>query len=205
MAKKTKVIVDITRETDGEAVKKTETVIDKMTENATTFSHPTVPINTMKTDKDDFVDKTNKAQYGGVDETLAKNKAREIVNSNYRQDGNYVNSVTDGDKTKALLSGYELAKERTKPVLDDFELLNTKDTGVILVYCREKPKGLIVKMLQYAYDPMQQEGWMSGGVTRKIKKQIKNLKPGLRVWVRLAIVVDEDIIEYCDPISIIVT
>ena len=112
--------------------------------------------------------------------------------------------MTKGNKEKALLSGYELAKTRTVNIPEDFELVNDSP-GNILVYCRQRPKGLIVKMLQYSYDTTQPNGWNSGGVTRKIKKLIKNLTSGERVWVRLAVVTDEDTIAYCDPISIIVT
>ena len=201
---KTKVIVSIEKEIDSEAIVKSETVIDKMSTNSSTFPHPSVDIAIMKSDKDDFVDKVFSAQHGGVDETLAKNIAREIVNSNYQSNGNYVNAIIKGDKTKALLSGYELVKPRSKPQPEDFELVNMTTSGSILVYCRQKPKGFIVKMLQYSYDSKSPDAWQSGGVTRKIKKVINNLTPGQRVWVRLAIVEDEDIIEYGDPISIIV-
>ena len=205
MEEKAKVLVDITRDSDADAISKTETVIEKLGGSVVIYSSPIVPIATMETDKDDLINKVAKAQYGGVDETLAKNLAREIVNSNYRVDGNYVNSVANGNKDKALASGYELAKTRTKPVLEDFELQHQKTSGTILVYCRQKPHGLIVKMLQYSYEPNVPDSWKSGGVTRKIKKLIKNLTSGQRVWVKLAVVTDEDIIEYSDPISIIVT
>ena len=204
MSEKVKVNIDITQVSDADAVSKTETVIDKLTTNAATYPNPIVALDQMTTDKDDLILKVGLAQYGGVEETLAKNIAREIVNSNYRVDGNYVNGVANGNKEKALLSGYELAKTRTKPIPEDFELFNVTP-GTILVYCRQKPKGLIVKMLQYSYDTSQPNGWNSGGVTRKVKKLIKNLTSGQRVWVRLAVVTDEDVIAYCDPISIIVT
>ena len=199
-----KVIVDITKETDGDAILKTETVVDKMGDNAATFTNPTVALDQMTTDKDDLVAKSILAQNGGVEEIRAKNVAREIVNSNYRSDGNYVNSVAKGNKDIALLSGYEIAKTATKPIPEDFELVNASPQ-TILVYCRQRPKGLIVKMLQYSYDTSLPNGWNSGGVTRKAKKLIKNLTSGERVWVRLAVVTDEDTIVYCDPISIIVT
>lgn len=205
MEEKAKVTVDLSNCSDADAISKTETAIEKLTENVAIYASPIVPVATMKSDKDDLVNKVAQAQYGGVDETLAKNLAREIVNSNYRVNGNYVNSVANGDKTKALASGYELVKPRTKPVLEDFELVNQKINGSILVYCRQKPHGLIVKILQYSYEPQLETSWKSGGVTRKIKKIIKNLESGRRVWVRLAVVVDEDVITYCDPISIIVT
>jgi hypothetical protein len=205
MEEKTKVVVSITKENDAVAISKTETVIEKLGASSATYTSPTVPIATMEADKVDFVEKIAKAQHGGVDETLAKNLAREIINSNYRSNGYYVNSVAKGDKNKALISGYELAKPRSKAQLEDFELENQKETGNILVYCRQSPDDLIVKMLQYSYDPQHPETWQSGGVTRKIKKVIKNLVPGQRVWVHLAIVTNEDIIEYSDPISIIVT
>jgi hypothetical protein len=205
MEEKVKVIVDITHETDAEAIKKSDTVIEKLPGSSSTFPSPPVSIAAMTTEKVDFVEKMAKAQYGGVNETLAKKLAREIVNSNYRQNGNYVNMIANGDKSKAVSSGYELAKTRSKAIPEDFELENQKESGYILVYCRQKPKGYLIKMLQYSTDPGHESSWNSGGVTRKIKKVIKNLPVGQRVWVRLAIVVDEDIIEYCDPISIIVT
>jgi hypothetical protein len=204
MDEKTKVVVDITKETDADAVVKTETVIEKLGASSTTYPSPTVPVTTLETDKSDFVEKIAKAQHGGTAETLAKNLAREIINSNYRSDGNYVNSIAKGDKTKLLLSGYELAKTRTKPKPEDFELVNQSESGSIMVFCRQKPKGYIVKMLQFSSDPQLADSWKSGGVTRKIKKVIKNLPVGHRVWVRLAIVMNEDIVEYGDPISIIV-
>jgi hypothetical protein len=205
MSDYTKVNVNLSNETDNDAIVKTDTVIEKLTENHTVFTNPIVALDEMKTGRDDFETKLIKAQNGGVDETLAKNIAREIVNSNYRINGNFVNSICDGNKTKALLSGYELAKPRTIVIPDDFELVNRSTEGTILVYCRQKPKGFIVKMLQYTYTPSDDSSWKSGGVTRKIKKVIKGLTSGSRVWVRLAVVTDEDIIAYCDPISIIVT
>jgi hypothetical protein len=205
MGTKTKVIVDITKETDAEAIKKTEIVIENLGDASAIFTNPPVSILTMTADKDDFIEKTAKAQYGGTNDTLAKNLAREIVNSNYSQDGKYVNLISNGDKAKATVSGYELAKTPSKSLPEDFALENLKTSGSILVFCRQKPKGYIVKMLQYSTDPQDTESWKSGGVTRKIKKVISNLTAGQRVWVRLAVVTDEDIIAYGDPISIIVT
>jgi hypothetical protein len=205
MKQNTKVIINIDRDSDAIAIEKTEAVLDKMGQNAATFPFPTVPLSTMYDDKEDLIKKVALAQYGGIKNTLAKNEARRKVNNNYRANGNYTNSVIKGDKKKALLSGYILKKQRSKSKLPSFELKNLKDPGNILVICRSNPRGLLIKLLQYSYDPEIENSWEFGGLTRKVKKIIRNLVQGQRVWVRVAVVVDEEIIEYGDPISIIVT
>ena len=140
MSGKTKVIVNISKCNDADAIIKTDIVLDHLTENTVEFPNPTVSLSTMRTNKVDLEKKIVNAQYGGVEDTLKKNKARDIVNNNYRSNGNYVNSVINGSKAKALLSGYELAKQRSKSVKDVFELVNTKIPGQIIVYCRQSPK-----------------------------------------------------------------
>jgi hypothetical protein len=205
MAPITKVIINIERDSDAEAISKTEMVLGKMGKNTDTFPLPIVPLSQMNDDKENLIKKSIAAQHGGVQKTLAKNKARKKVNENYSSNGNYVNSVTKGDMDKALLSGYVLKKPRTKSELSDFELKHIGKPGCILVICRKNPPGLIVKVLQYSYDPEQENSWQRGGYTRNAKKIIKNLVSGNRVWVRVAIIVEEDIEVFCDPISIVVT
>jgi len=201
---KQKVIVDLSRETDGNAVIKTDAVIKGMTDNDN-FETPKISLVTMETDKADFITKAGKALHGSEADTLAKNEAREVLNSNYRIQGNYVNTTCDGDPTKGESSGFSLCKAKTIYNLPDLEARNGKDAGSIIVFSRANPKKLIARLIQISRTPQDAHSWTWGGVTRKQKKNITNLLVGVRYWIRVAVVVNEDIIDWSEPFSIIVT
>jgi len=201
---KAKVIVDIAKESDAQAIVKTNNAIVGLTGNAN-FTTPIIPLVDMTNNNDDFIDKIAKAHNGGTAETLAKNQAREIVNSNYRAEGNYVNSICKGDQAKAESSGFDLCQPKTKYLLPDLEAVNLPISGNIVVYSRINPKGLIVRFIQYSQTPSEPTSWLFGGLTRKQKKVIVKLPVGVRIWIRVAVVVNEDFLEWSEPFSIVVT
>ena len=201
---KTKVIVDLSRESDADAIIKTDEVLSKLAANVATYANPIITLLQMKHDRDDFEAKAIAAQHGGKEATTAKDLAREVLDSNYRVNGNYVNSVANGDKAKCLLSGYELAKVREKTVLADFEMQKGKNSGDVVIFCRQNPKKLIIKLIQCTYDPATESTWVLEAVTKKKKTSVKNKEAGKRLWARFALVMDENVFEYSDPISFIV-
>jgi hypothetical protein len=201
---KAKVIVDIAKESDAQAVIKTNNAIVGLTGNAN-FTTPIIPLVDMTNDNDDLIDKIAKAHHGGTAETLAKNQAREIVNSNYRAEGNYVNSICKGDPTKAESSGFDLCQPKAHYLPPDLEAVNLKIHGAIAVFSRAKPNGLIARFIQYTQTPSESASWLFGGLTRKQRKVIVNLPVGVRIWIRVAVVVNEDFLDWSDPFSIVVT
>jgi len=200
----TKVKVDLTKETDAEALKKTIAGLAGMTGNAHYGDSP-ITIEQWKTDKDDFSAKLAKAFRGSSADKLAKTTAREILDSDYRAIGNYINSVSGGDKIIAESSKFQLCKEKETENPPDLEARNLSTSGSIVVISRAKPKGLIARLIQYSYTPDDASSYVLVSVTKKQRKELANLAVGKRIWIRVAVVVDEDSIQFSPAFSIIIT
>ncbi len=204
MAAKAKLIVDITKESDAEALVKTDKVLKNLEEHSNIYINPTIPLVTMKGDRDNYENKLIAAQHGGKEATSAKKLARKLVNRNYSANGNYSNSVANGNKEKALLSGYELAKEHKAAVKAGFELGNGGTTGDVDVYCRFKPKMLIIKLIQCTYTPENESSWELCAATKKLKVTLRKKDVLKTLWVRYALVMNETVFEFSEPLSIFV-
>ncbi len=202
--KMTKVSVDISRETDAEVLRKSNNAFAGSSANLL-FPNLPVPSVQWKADISNYSDKLTKALHGSETDTLNKNLAREVLVSDYRVNGTYVNSICNGDKAKAETSGYEFYHEKAKDNPPDLEARNMSLSGAIKVISRAKPVGLIARLIQYSYTPSDANSWQWGGVTRKQIKNIVNLNVGQRVWIRVAVVNLESFVEWSEPFSIFVT
>ena len=198
-----KVIVDISHESDADATISTSNAINGLTGN-TFFTTPAVSLAAMKADNDDFIEKIALAEDGGKEATRVKNVARAKVNKNYRKQGNYVNTICDGDWEKAESSGFRLVHPRTPSSKVQLGAENTDVGGVILVFCYLNFKKLISRVIQITKTPEDAKSWNLVGVTKLQKHNVSNLTRGETYYVRLANVTDPNVIEFCEPFSIVV-
>ncbi len=198
-----KVIVDISHESDADATISTSNAITCLTTNPF-FTTPAVSLAAMKADNDDFIEKIALAEDGGKEATRVKNLARAKVNKNYRKQGNYVNLTCDGDWEKAESSGFRLVHPRTPSSKLQLGAENTNVGGVILVFCYLNFKKLISRVIQITKTPEDAKSWNLVGVTKRQKHNVSNLTRGDTYYVRLANVTDPNVIEFCEPFSIVV-
>ena len=198
-----KVKVNIVDETDADATISTSNAISGLTGNPF-FTTPAVTLVLMKSANDDLIAKIATAANGGKDEIRAKNLARDKVNRNYRKEGNYVNTECDGNWEKAESSGFPLVHPRTPGSKPQLGAENTKVGGVILVFCYLNFKKLISRVIQITKTPEDATSWDLVGVTRRQKHKVGNLTRGDTYYIRLANVTDPNVIEFCEPFSIVV-
>ena len=199
-----KIKVNISNKSDNDAAILTTNAINGLTANLN-FTTPAVSLATMTADNDDFILKIGKAEKGSVEDTRVKNIARAKVNKNYRKQGNYVNTICDGDADKAATSGFQFVRPYKKPSKLQLGAKNTKIEGEISVFCLLNFKKFISRVIQITKTPDDATSWDLVGVTRRQQHKVSNLDVGDTYYIRLANVTDPNVIEFCEPFSIIVT
>ncbi len=175
-------------------------------DNNGALNNPPVSANTLKTHRDTFVTANSNYSITHSDsDKLALETAREVLNSDYRVNGNYVNSIANGDLAICESSGYELCKPSSASQSKQTGASNTKVSGQIEVFYHMKMTNLISRLFQLTLTPSNEDSWKTKIVTRREKELISNLIVGQKYWVRIANVTEASVIEFEEPFSIIVT
>ncbi len=200
---KAKVVVNIENEPDAQASILTNNAIVGLTGNDN-FVTPAILLATMKSDNDDFILAIAKAENNGKDEVLAKNLARTKVDDNFRTQGNYVNTTCKGDWTKAESSGFPLCQPRTPGQKQQLGASNTNVAGKIMIFCYLKVTGLIARVIQITQTPEVENSWKLVGVSKLQKHFVSNLTRKSVYYIRLANVTDPNVIDFCEPFSIVI-
>ncbi|MEI8202390.1 MAG: hypothetical protein WCH34_05225 [Bacteroidota bacterium] len=200
-----KVIIDIKNETDSNAISLSNTAHEGLTNNSYFINLP-ILLATWKSHIDDLVNKIALAKYGDDEDIINKNKARDLVNSDWKQIAQNVNSVSNGDKVKAESSKMPIWEPKPKKKQKDEEAEDLEESGAIMVWSRTKPKGMISRLVEVTQTPDVASSWKLKAVTRRERVKIKNLPKDVRTYVRIAIVVDETVVDnYGDVFSVMVT
>ncbi|MEI8202392.1 MAG: hypothetical protein WCH34_05235 [Bacteroidota bacterium] len=203
--KKTKVITDIKDESESNIVTLSRNAYEGTLNNDNFLNLP-VPSATWKSHIDDLIAKIALAKYGDDEAIINKNIALELVCSDWSQNSQYVNSVCNGDKVKAESSKMPIWEPKPKKKQKDEEAEDLEESGAIMVWSRTKPKGMISRLVEVTQTPDVASSWKLKAVTRREKVKIENLPKDVRTYVRIAIVVDENIVDnYGDVFSVMVT
>ena len=174
--------------------------------NNLALSSPPISATLMETHRDTYVTAFGNYSITHSDsDKIAMEAAREVLNSDYRSNGNYVNTVANGDLAICESSGYELCKPSIPSQSKQTGASNTDVAGQIEVFYHLKIKGLISRLFQLTLTPSNEDSWKTKIVTRREKELISNLTVGQKYWIRIANVTQADIIEFEEAFSVIVT
>src|SRR5438270_3724169 len=92
----TKAVIDFSGYTGPELSPAAHTIHDEMTANAATFGTPPITMAAFATDLSDFDTKLNKKSSGAEADLIAFTLARNILETDLGNLGNYVNTVANG-------------------------------------------------------------------------------------------------------------
>ncbi len=144
---------------------------------------------------------------GSKYEKALKNQRRTALIEELHLMANYILNVCEGDRVKAISSGFTIAKEPS-PAPELTKPANTKledgpATGS-LKFSFEKPQSAKSYIYQATQEPLTETSNWSTSVGTKRKFLFAGLESGKRYWVRVAALGMDDQMVYSDPISRIV-
>jgi len=90
---------------------KTQFIIQQMTANIATFATPNPPLVDIEAAKNALADAAVNAQAGGIELTLAKNNAEDVLDDQITQLSSYVQNISGGDPAIILQAGMDVRKE----------------------------------------------------------------------------------------------
>jgi len=115
MERKAKVSLDFVTVTPTQKGVFGDNVIAEMTEHATIFATPDIPIATLTTANDDLKLKTQQALSGDKEKILARDAAEATWEDLFRKEAAYVERIADGDKLIIVQSGYRSTSTESHP------------------------------------------------------------------------------------------
>lgn len=141
---------------DTKLLTQTQTIIDSMTLNVADYATPNPTLATVQTAKNKF--ETAKSDKGSKTKTSAKNDFRKALIVLLNNEALYVQSVCGDDATKALRSGFDIRKSRSKvgdlPKPSYFKVGAGKNSGEIAC----SMQSFQTKAMSYVYRYSQVEG-----------------------------------------------
>jgi hypothetical protein len=168
------------------------------------FTTPTPTLAQLQTALTDFEIALAKAKTGSELEKAIKNDKREVLIDLLHALGNYVVFTANGDRTKAVSSGFSIAKEKTplppisKP--ENLQVTEGPNTGELNVKFN-RVVGARVYMIQYAEETASTPlNWQNQSST-KSKFILKPLQSGKKYQVRIAALGTNEQVMYSDPVT----
>jgi hypothetical protein len=142
------------------------------------------------------------AQKRDRDAVAVKNEARNVLEALLAQLANYVNATANGDKTKLVSSGFDLAADGGitnlgKPA--SIDLTDGKNAGELVVKI-PVVKGAKSYGAQYTPDPLTAESVWTQTITTASKYTFTDLISGKKYWCRMAAVGPYEQIVYSDAV-----
>lgn len=178
-----------------------------ITDNISIFPTPTPTMAILATTIGDFTLAVNKAQTGSSVDKAIKNDKRQDLIEVLHSLGNYVLFTVDGDKTKAQMSGFSIAKTPspappiTKP--ENLQVTEGGNAGELDIKFN-RVIGARSYMIQYAEEVATGEPvWQSQTCTTS-KFTLKQLESGKKYLIRVVAVGINEQLMYSDPVSRIV-
>lgn len=178
-----------------------------MTTNVDIFPSPLPTMAALATSIGDFTLALNKAEKGSEVDKSIKNDRREDLTLLLESLGTYVLFTVDGDRTKAQMSGFRLAKDPspmppiTKP--ENLKVTEGGNAGELNIKFK-RVLGARSYMIQYAEETATGElVWQSQTCTTS-KFTLKQLESGKKYTIRVVAVGINEQFMYSDPVSRIV-
>ena len=180
-------------------------VIDRMTENATRFQSPDVPIADLINLTSRFSQSVTDAMDGGRLKVMEMNILKKEMDDMLTKQARYVDRIADGHPEIVLCSGFNLIKDPSPRQRVELIIENGKVPGSVKLR-RQAVTGAKTYVWQHAVGllPETDEQWIISGYSRKASFEIDDLQPTSKVWFRVAAVIDEGTEPFCDPIMKII-
>ena len=179
-------------------------VIEKMTGNAS-FPNPDVTLESCTA----AVNSLEAAYLAALDGSkLAKSvmrDAEEACDELFRKLAGYVNRIADGSETIILSSGFQITKQPNPALRPEF----TVEHGALSSVVKLSRKAVDVArsyVWQYSRDllPESDADWSNHHYSTKSSTEISGLVVGSKYWFRSAAISTEGLVEFTDPVMLIV-
>jgi hypothetical protein len=191
---------------DADLLVRARTIIDSMSGNPV-FPTPTPDMSVVTQGADEFEEALSAAEDGNSYLKAVKNEKRTRLINLLHSLSNYVLFTANGDKIKALRSGFRIAKDSqpappiSKPV--DLRVTEGANPGELYVVFK-KVQGARSYMVEFATEPVTaQTLWQNQACTMS-KCTLKGLDSNKRYQVRIAAVGIHEQVLYSDPVSRVV-
>jgi hypothetical protein len=166
------------------------------------FTTPSPTLAELQTALTDFEIALAKAKTGSELERAIKNDKRQELIDLLHALGNYVLFTVKGDRTKAVSSGFSIAKDPTpqppisKP--ENLQVTEGQNAGELSIKFN-RVHGARCYLVQYAEDTTGTPIWQSQTSTTS-KYILKQLESGKKYQVRIAVVGTNEQLAYSDPV-----
>jgi hypothetical protein len=170
----------------------------------TNFPTPTPTLAALQTALSDFEIAMAKAKTGSELEKAIKNDKREALIDLLHALGNYVLFTANGDRTVALSSGFNIAKEPTpKPPItkpENLQVTEGPNAGELNIKFNRVIAARMY-MIQYAEETGSTPlNWQSQSCT-KSKFTLRQLQSGKKYLIRIVALGTDEQVMYSDPVS----
>jgi len=197
-----KVKLGLSNITPSNLIVKAVFIIGKMTGNPL-FATPAPALTVIQNKTDELTGAIADSESGDHAIVALKKKFYKELKALLTQLGAYVQSITNGDETNILSSGFQVVTPGG-PVgpLEPVSGLSAKTSDFIgqIDLSWEKVDGKDLYVIEMnAGDPNNQELWKLKGFSTKTKFSAKNLQTGATYWFRVAAVGAAGIGPYSDP------
>jgi hypothetical protein len=159
--------------------------------NALTFPSPPVTMVALQASISDYLVKLTARESGAKSDTVAFNVARNELEGDLGDNGNYVNIVAGGSLVTVDLSGYPYYNTTSVPDFSppaaptDVRVRQGDLSGQIVVRYKPSRARSMNEVEICTADPNVEANWHDAGTFSGGKATITGLTPGTTVWVRI--------------------
>jgi len=188
--KMSKTKLDLKNKSDGELNSFAKEHITKMAGNPS-FTTPDPDEATFKAGSDAFdtaLAESIATQQTAKEKTSVKDAARAVLENLLNKRGKYVELKADGDKTKILSTGFDVAGDRTPPSLpvQVAHLSVTAGDADGELDLQWDPVGSVKSYkVHVCTDPVSTNGWTEKASPTKSKVSLMGLTSGAKMWSRV--------------------
>lgn len=186
-----KAIVNFAGYTAAELGPVAQSIHDKMTLNAATFTTPPVTMAALQTKITTYDQKLVARASRATADVVAFNEARDALEEDLSTLGNYVNSKASGDVVIVEQSGFpsydtDRAPDTTPPEAPQQLRLRQGDvSGTIIARYKPRRQPSTNEVQINTGDPNNEANWQMKGIFQSGKAELGGLTPGVVVWVRV--------------------
>lgn len=170
---------------DGELANIAYRIVESLKDNPH-YPNPTPALAVIETALQEYRDAMVNASGKDKARVSVKNDKREVLRALLTELGNYVTEASEGDKSRLLTSGFDLARQKGESVLPPIERLTVEigPPGEAVTSIKKIP-GARAYVHQYTTQPDKGEnGWVSYTSTDRQYRFVK-LESAVRHWFRV--------------------
>lgn len=143
------------------------------------------------------------AAFSEEKEVLSKNKKRNELIRQLQALAGYVSYIADGDATKLMSSGFQIAFEPKKPVQlckpENLQVGMGRNPGELQL-SSSRVVGAIFYNFQYTIDPITSNSLWISHIESANKFTLKNLQKGKKYWCRVGAIGLNDKVMFSDAV-----